>query len=116
NPLFRTVTHSGLRLGVDVKQPLLPPFLALRVWAGTYVLWAAQLLAKLSMGRSSRAARDWALSRAARRVHAPELVWPDETLRDTGYVEETDTQPPDIEDLKRILQSRDPNKPLRAAE
>ncbi|MDF1565720.1 MAG: hypothetical protein P1V51_21980 [Deltaproteobacteria bacterium] len=33
NPLFRTVTHSGLRLGVDVKQPLLPPFLALRVWA-----------------------------------------------------------------------------------
>ena len=27
------------------------------------------------MGRASRAGRDWALKRAARRVPAPEIIW-----------------------------------------
>ncbi|SLN55571.1 Toluene efflux pump membrane transporter TtgE [Roseovarius gaetbuli] len=111
-----TAVVFGLGIATVLTLIFTPAMLAMRVWAGTYVLWAAQLLAKLSMGRSSRAARDWALSRAARRVHAPELVWPDESAPDIGYVEEADTPPPDLEDLKRILQSRDPNKPLRAAE
>ena len=53
-----------------------PSMLALRVWAGTYVTWIARLLAKLSLGSSSRAARDWALNRAARRLKAPEILWP----------------------------------------
>ena len=29
------------------------------------------------MGRSSRAARDWALSRAARRIGTTEIIWDD---------------------------------------
>jgi hypothetical protein len=29
NPLFRTITHSGPRVGAEIYQPLLPPFLAL---------------------------------------------------------------------------------------
>ena len=41
----------------------------------TYVQWAAQLMAKLSMGTSSRAARDWALARQAARIKAPEVIW-----------------------------------------
>jgi len=36
------------------------------------------LLAKLSLGRSSRAAQDWALAREARRIRAPEIIWADE--------------------------------------
>lgn len=35
----------------------------------------AQMLAKLSMGRSSRAARDWALARQAACIKAPEFIW-----------------------------------------
>ena len=35
----------------------------------------ARLLARLSLGRSSRIARDWALRRAARRIKAPEIIW-----------------------------------------
>jgi multidrug efflux pump len=53
-----------------------PSLLALRVWFWTYVNWVSQLLASLSLGRSSRAARDWALRRAARRTRSPELIWP----------------------------------------
>ena len=47
----------------------------MRVWATTYVIWAAQLLAKLSMGRASRAARDWALDRQAKRMQQSEIIW-----------------------------------------
>jgi multidrug efflux pump len=51
--------------------------LAIRVWATSYVLWFARLLAKLSFGRGSRVARDWALTRAARRVKSAEIIWED---------------------------------------
>ncbi|SFN34475.1 multidrug efflux pump [Roseovarius lutimaris] len=111
-----TAVVFGLGIATVLTLIFTPAMLAMRVWAGTYVLWTAQLMAKLSMGRSSRAARDWALTRAARRVQAPELVWPDESAPDIGYVEEADTPPPDLDDLKRILETRDTGKPLRAAE
>ena len=101
-----TAVVFGLGIATVLTLIFTPTMLAMRVWAGTYVLWAAQLMAKLSMGRSSRAARDWALTRAARRVHAPELVWPDESAPKIAYVEEADTPPPDLDDLKDILESR----------
>ena len=56
-------------------------------------------LAALSMGRSSRAARDWALRRAARKVKAPILLWdePEEPAR----VEVEDELPvPDAKGLR----------------
>jgi multidrug efflux pump len=34
------------------------------------------------MGRASRAARDWALVRDARRVGSHEILWDEETTRD----------------------------------
>jgi len=49
--------------------------LAARVWFVTYLEWFAQLFAKLSMGRSSRAARDWALRKQASRIKTPEFIW-----------------------------------------
>ena len=51
--------------------------LALRVWVGTYANWLARFFRMLSMGRASRAAQDWALRRAARKMRGPELLWPE---------------------------------------
>ena len=70
-----TAEVFGLGIATMLTLVFTPSMLAVRVWFTTYVLWAAQLLQKLSMGRSSRAARDWALSRQARRIKAPEVIW-----------------------------------------
>ena len=63
-----TAVVFGLGIATVLTLVFTPAMLALRVWLGTYALWGAQLLAKLSMGRSSRAARDWALARTASRL------------------------------------------------
>ena len=52
--------------------------LALRVWVTTYAVWIGRALERMSMGRASRAAQDWALRSEARRVKAPEILWHDE--------------------------------------
>ena len=85
----------GLGIATVLTLVVTPSMLAIRVWATTYVLWLARLLAKLSLGRSSLVARDWALQRQARRVKAPEILWDD-----------GDTERP----------SQQPELPLRAAE
>jgi len=73
-----TAVVFGLGIATVLTLVFTPSMLALRVWATTYILWLAQLLQMLSMGRSSRAARDWALRRQARRIKAPEFVWGDD--------------------------------------
>ncbi|UXX83128.1 efflux RND transporter permease subunit [Roseovarius pelagicus] len=75
-----TAVVFGLGIATVLTLVFTPSMLALRVWAGTYVLWISRGMAALSMGRSSRAARDWALARAARRVRAPELIWDEDSL------------------------------------
>ncbi len=77
-----TAVVFGLGIATVLTLVFTPSMLALRVWVTTYARWLAQLLAKLSMGRSSRAARDWALAREAKRVKAPEIIWgdPDEPV------------------------------------
>ncbi len=77
-----TAVVFGLGVATVLTLVVTPSLLAVRVWATTYVLWLARLLARLSLGRSSTAARDWALNRAARRVTAPEIIWEDETPSD----------------------------------
>ncbi len=79
-----TAVVFGLGIATMLTLVFTPSMLAVRVWFVTYVQWFAQLLAKLSLGRSSRAARDWALRRQARRIKTPEFVWRDD---DTGPVE-----------------------------
>ncbi|KNX41612.1 Toluene efflux pump membrane transporter TtgE [Roseovarius tolerans] len=111
-----TAVVFGLGIATVLTLIFTPAMLALRVWATTYVLWCARLMAMLSMGRSSRAARDWALQRAARRMAGTELVWPDESAPRPGYVEEETTEAPHLDDLKRVLDERAPKPPLRAAE
>ncbi|WP_373636572.1 efflux RND transporter permease subunit [Yoonia sp. BS5-3] len=70
-----TAVVFGLGIATVLTLVFTPSMLALRVWFVTYVQWFAQLLAKLSMGRSSRAARDWALRRQAKRLKKSEIIW-----------------------------------------
>ncbi|MFB9150583.1 efflux RND transporter permease subunit [Roseovarius ramblicola] len=84
-----TAVVFGLGIATALTLVFTPAMLALRVWAVTYVLWIARGLAALSLGRSSRTARDWALARAARRARQTELVWPDE--RDAARAGRDDT-------------------------
>ena len=70
-----TAVVFGLGIATVLTLIFTPSMLALRVWVTTYIHWFAQLFAKMSMGKSSRAAKDWALAREARRVTAPEIIW-----------------------------------------
>src|SRR6056297_1192226 len=88
-----TAVVFGLGIATVLTLVFTPAMLALRVWAVTYVLWMARALAALSLGRSSKTARDFALARAARRARRTELVWPDE--RDDAGTNDADTGEPD---------------------
>ncbi len=70
-----TAVVFGLGIATMLTLVFTPSMLAVRVWVTTYAIWIARLLARLSMGRSSRAAQDWALRRQAKKVKAPEFIW-----------------------------------------
>jgi multidrug efflux pump len=70
-----TAVVFGLGIATMLTLVFTPAMLATRVWVTTYVLWFARLLARLSLGRSSRAAQDWALQRQAKRIKRPEFIW-----------------------------------------
>ncbi|MCR8547009.1 efflux RND transporter permease subunit [Salipiger sp. P9] len=72
-----TAVVFGLSIATVLTLVFTPAMLALRVWFNTYLMWIARALAALSLGRGSRAAQDWALTRAARKVKAPEILWDD---------------------------------------
>ncbi|MEM6500056.1 MAG: efflux RND transporter permease subunit, partial [Pseudomonadota bacterium] len=74
-----TAVVFGLGIATVLTLIFTPSMLAARVWATTYALWAARLLARMSMGRASAAARDWALQRNARRARSTEIIWDDES-------------------------------------
>jgi len=75
-----TAVVFGLGVATVLTLVVTPSLLAIRVWASTYAMWVARLLARMSMGRASRAARDWALQRNARRQSPQELIWGDDAL------------------------------------
>ncbi len=70
-----TAVVFGLGIATVLTLVVTPSMLAIRVWATTYVRWIATMLAKFSMGRASRAARDWALQRDAGRAAFQEIIW-----------------------------------------
>ncbi|WP_295315507.1 efflux RND transporter permease subunit [Roseobacter sp.] len=70
-----TAVVFGLGIATLLTLVVTPSMLAIRVWATTYVRWIATMLAKFSMGRASRAARDWALQRDAGRAAFQEIIW-----------------------------------------
>ncbi|MDG1473100.1 MAG: efflux RND transporter permease subunit [Ascidiaceihabitans sp.] len=70
-----TAVVFGLGIATVLTLMITPSLLAMRVWATTYVLWFAQLLGKLSLGRASNSARDWALQRQSKHSENRELIW-----------------------------------------
>ena len=110
-----TAVVFGLGIATVLTLVFTPSMLALRVWATDYVLWIARALAALSFGRGSRAARDWALQRQARRLSMPELHWDDLLDAPSGRVQPAPPSAPESgrgNDAKAALT----DKPLRAAE
>lgn len=85
-----TAVVFGLGIATVLTLVFTPSMLALRVWTTTYIQWIARLLAKLSMGRSSAAARDWALQREARRIKAPIILWEDDDETDEDFAPEAE--------------------------
>ncbi|WP_306132114.1 efflux RND transporter permease subunit [Roseivivax marinus] len=80
-----TAVVFGLGIATVLTLVFTPAMLALRVWSVTYALWIARALSAMSLGRSSRAARDWAVNRRARRLPAPTILWdePEDPAEDT---------------------------------
>jgi len=70
-----TAVVFGLGIATVLTLIVTPSLLAMRVWVVTYAMWLSQLLAKLSLGRASVAARDWSLSRQTSKMQSRELVW-----------------------------------------
>jgi multidrug efflux pump len=75
-----TAVVFGLGIATMLTLVVTPSMLAIRVWATTYLRWIASLLERMSMGRASRAARDWALAREAARLRSLELIWDDDAI------------------------------------
>ncbi|SLN55230.1 efflux RND transporter permease subunit [Roseisalinus antarcticus] len=75
-----TAVVFGLGIATVLTLIFTPSMLALRVWVTTYARWLGRLLARMSFGRGSKAARDWALAREARRVRHPEIVWTEDDM------------------------------------
>ncbi|MEN8936043.1 MAG: efflux RND transporter permease subunit, partial [Planktotalea arctica] len=88
-----TAVVFGLGIATVLTLVFTPSMLALRVWITTYAHWTAQLLAKLSLGRSSAAARDWALQREAGRIKAPMIIWGDDSDPIENYAPEAEPSP-----------------------
>ncbi|MCL4188199.1 MAG: efflux RND transporter permease subunit [Rhodobacteraceae bacterium] len=70
-----TAIVFGLGVATVLTLVLTPALLALRVWLAAGAYGTARLLARLALGRDSRAARDAALTRAARRQRGQEIIW-----------------------------------------
>ncbi|TMV06357.1 efflux RND transporter permease subunit [Ruegeria sediminis] len=103
-----TAVVFGLGIATVLTLIVTPSFLALRVWFSTYMVWLGRLLARLTAGRSSRIARDMALGRTARNLHATEIIWTEDTLQP---VDGGESRAPEDADG-----DMPPTKPLRAAE
>ena len=70
-----TAVVFGLGIATVLTLLVTPSLLAIRVWATTYARWIARLLAKMSLGRASKSAQDWALARDARRLQTTVIQW-----------------------------------------
>lgn len=79
-----TAVVFGLGIATVLTLLFTPSMLALRVWVTTYARWLGNLLARLSFGRGSQAARDWATARKARAVPAPEILWSEDSTTAFG--------------------------------
>jgi multidrug efflux pump len=75
-----TAVVFGLGTATVLTLVVTPALLALRIWFWDGAYASARRLGALTFGRQSRLAQDVALTRAARQVRSPELVWMPEDL------------------------------------
>ncbi len=110
-----TAVVFGLGIATVLTLIFTPSMLAIRVWAVIYVKALARLLAKLSFGRSSRFAQDWATRRAARRLASPTIVWDDDDAADQP-AEDMSEISETMQKIKGKVDEIVPKPPLKAAE
>ena len=114
-----TAVVFGLGIATVLTLVFTPSMLAARVWFSTYALWLFRLMARLGGGSASRAGRDWALQRAARKLESPTIIWDDGDQASIYDDEDGSAGAPALKDLKRVLQRTQANEgspPVRAAE
>jgi multidrug efflux pump len=109
-----TAVVFGLGIATVLTLVLTPSLLALRVWAGTIVLWIARALSRAGASAMSRQAQDWSLARDARQTMDPTIQWDQEFVAAPVAPEQTEEMatPEDDADEQVTAQSA----PLRAAE
>lgn len=123
-----TAVVFGLGIATVLTLVFTPSMLALRIWATTYVLWAAQLSGQAVLRPHQPRCPRLGPVAPAGRVRAPEIIWT-ETIPDDAY--EDDTAQPELalDEVKGVLATRKAsqdgsedddtppkNKSLRAAE
>ena len=70
-----TAVVFGLGIATVLTLVMTPSMLALRIWFWTILANILTTVSALTRGSSSRTARDFALRRAAKKVHDAEIVW-----------------------------------------
>ncbi|QDC09210.1 efflux RND transporter permease subunit [Oceanicola sp. D3] len=75
-----TAVVFGLGTATVLTLVFTPSMLALRIWASKGAYVGLRSIGKVALGRSSRVARDAALSRAAKKVKRPEIIWSEEEM------------------------------------
>lgn len=103
-----TAVVFGLGIATVLTLVFTPALLALRVWFGIGAYRSAAILAALSSGSGSAAARDMALDRAARRVRAPVIQWDEPEAPPPAATAEDEPSPE--------TEAPPASPPLRAAE
>ena len=112
-----TAVVFGLGIATVLTLVVTPALLALRVWLAEGAYRGLRQLGALTFGRQSALARDMALTHAAGRIGAPELVWQPE-LPEARTVLEHGAPPDTPRGSASAPTDADvpPRPPLRAAE
>ncbi|MEM9392493.1 MAG: efflux RND transporter permease subunit [Pseudomonadota bacterium] len=110
-----TAVVFGLGIATVLTLVFTPSMLALRIWIEDGAYGISKRLLALSQGRASRAARDIALRRAARKTPLGDLVWTPEVESSASAPTPLTPAPQGSEPSKKRPEDRDP-PPLEAAE
>ncbi|MEM8581135.1 MAG: efflux RND transporter permease subunit, partial [Pseudomonadota bacterium] len=110
-----TAVVFGLGIATVLTLVFTPSMLALRIWIEDGAYGISKRLLAISQGRASRAARDIALRRAARKTPLGDLVWTPEVETSASAPTPLTPAPQGSEPSKKRPEDRDP-PPLEAAE
>jgi len=94
-----TAVVFGLGIATVLTLVFTPSMLALRIWLGAGAYKSVAILKALSLGRKSRAARDMALNRSARRTRLDELVWEFDQTMEADEGEDA----PELDEVQAVL-------------